>query len=125
MLYELKRGLLHHLLRFTIGSFYFQLKLLSTTRWVERHTALSDILAMYPYIKAALTRLSEPDHDTKTITEATGLLSCMSKPQFIVAFVISEHMLGYTKQLSIKLQGKQLGVQVGFNFLLLKSTFLG
>lgn len=62
-------------------------------------------MAMFEYVKKALELLSESEHDTKTITEASGLLSYMKKPEFIVAFAISEHMLGYTKQLSIKLQG--------------------
>lgn len=52
-----KKNLLLYLLRFT--SFYFQLKLLSTAQWVDRHTVLTDILAMYPDIKADISCLSD------------------------------------------------------------------
>lgn len=107
-----KENLLLYMLRFT--SFYFQLKLLSTAQWVDRHTVLTDILAMNPDIKADISCLSVHKRDTKTITEARSFRLCMGKREFIVAFVIYEHMLGYSKQLSITLQGKQLVGEVGF-----------
>ena len=88
--------------------------------WVERHTFLSDILVMYPYIKAALTRLSEPDHDTKTITEVTGLLSFMSQPQFIVAFIISEHILS---SIALSFKVSNWLRRQGFIIFFLKSSF--
>ena len=95
-----KENLLLYMLRFT--SFYFQLKLLSTAQWVDRHTVLTDILAMNPDIKADISCLSVHKRDTKTITEARSFQSCMGKREFIVAFVIYEHMLGYSKQLTTR-----------------------
>lgn len=63
-------------------------------------------MTMYKYVLTALEELSGQCHDTKTVSEASGLLSYLKQPEFLVAFVISEHMLGYTKQLSLKLQGE-------------------
>ena len=60
---------------------------------------------MYKPIGEALEKLSDSSQDTKTITEARGFQSYFSKPEAIAALIISEEMLKYTKQLSVKLQG--------------------
>lgn len=82
-----------------------QFKMLSDTRWVERHTNMSELLLIHPYVVKAISVMTGSTWDTKTIAEAQGLNTYLTQLSFIVPFVISEHMLGYTKQLSIKLQG--------------------
>ena len=77
------------------------------TRWVERHTNMTDLLEMYQPILATLETLStSTTSDNKTVSEAVGLRTFLMSDVCIAGLVISEHMLGYTKQLSIKLQGE-------------------
>ena len=68
---------------------------------------MSDLLEMYPYILDCLDELSRSVSDSNTLAEAQGLQHYLSSHQFVVALMISEHILGYTKQLSINLQGKE------------------
>lgn len=72
---------------------------------MERHTNLSELLSVYHLVKDAFKLMSGTEYDGKTISDAQSLLMYLEKAEFICAFVIAEHMLGYTKYLSIKLQG--------------------
>lgn len=89
-----------------------KVRLLCETRWVERHTTMNEIKLLHPYILSTLESMvsSSSEYDTKTITEASGLLRYLQSAPFIAAFVISEHMLGYTKTLSKRLQGSSISV---------------
>ena len=53
--------------------------------------------------------------DGNTISEAQGLLHKISSPGFIAAFKVNHHMFGYTKQLSILLQGSTMYVITAYN----------
>lgn len=79
------------------------MKLLCETRWVERHSTMHELKTIYPYVIKSLEAISVPNWDTKSITDASGLLRYLQSPQLVASFVISEHMLSYTKQLSKKL----------------------
>ena len=50
-----------------------------------------------------------------TISEAQGLLHKISSPSFIAAFKVNHHMFGYTKPLSILLQGSTMDVITAYN----------
>ena len=86
--------------------FDIQIKLLCETRWVERHTVMNDLLELYPYIMETLEVLQSAEHDSKTVTEASGLLTYLQSSRFLVSFMISTTMLSYTKTISQLLQGK-------------------
>lgn len=75
------------------------------TRWVERHTNISDLIELYPQIMETLSVLADSSSDNNTLTDAQGLKKYMSSHTFVAALVISDHLLGFTKQLSINLQG--------------------
>lgn len=73
---------------------------------MERHTNLTELMSMHKYVLESLDiMVTQQGFDSRTVADANGLRSCLTSAQFIAAFVISEHMLGYTKQLSLKLQG--------------------
>lgn len=86
------------------------MKLFSETRWVERHSTMAELKILYPHILRSLESMtvSTSDWDAKTATDAGGLLKYLKSSSFVAAFIITEHMLGYTYQLSKKLQGQLL-----------------
>lgn len=86
---------------------YSQVKLLCETRWVERHNTMREIKTLYPYLLQSLQSMIASEWDAKTVTEASGFVKYLRSSQFIATFTIAEHMLGYTKQLSVKLQGEK------------------
>ena len=107
-----------------------KLKLLSATRWVERHTAVSDFCSIYEaviYCLQVLSRAVEPpseeqskagvkepyemgQFDGKTVGEANGLLHALSSDSFLVALRCNLYMSGYLKPLSVLLQGSHLDI---------------
>ena len=73
-----------------------KLKLLCETRWVERHTALEDFHELYEPIMNCLARIATPQvvedepggikWDTKSSTEAAGLLNVLQSSELLIAF---------------------------------------
>lgn len=59
-----------------------------------------------PILTTLETVISSDGWDSKAKTEAQGLLSSITSSNFIVAFSVHFHLMGYTKQLSVSLQGK-------------------
>ncbi|XP_071835292.1 52 kDa repressor of the inhibitor of the protein kinase-like [Apostichopus japonicus] len=84
-----------------------KVKMLCETRWVERHTALQDLDDMFEAVIDCLASISSGDGnwDTKSVTEANGLLIHLTSPKLIVAFKVNLHFSGYLKSLSLLLQG--------------------
>lgn len=82
-----------------------KVKLLCETRWVERHTTFTELRTLHPYVIKALGSMKGTGFDAKTSSEASGLATYLQSPQFIASFIISDHMLGFTKTLSQMLQG--------------------
>lgn len=78
------------------------------TRWVERHTNMEDFIKMLNPIIMTLESIScnfDQIWDIKSITDAQGLLNNIQSSGFIAAFSSHYHLMGYTKQLSVNLQG--------------------
>ena len=94
-----------------------KIKTLCETRWVERHTALTDFYQMYEIIIHCLEAISiNADNRwvSKAVTEASGLLRALTSDSFIVTFQTNMYFFGYTKGLSILLQGSHLDVTAAF-----------
>lgn len=91
-----------------------KIKELCRTRWVERHEAFevfSDLfLPTYCCLEAIFYESSPSDWNRETRSEAQSLLLAMSQFSFVVALVLSQKILAYTKGLSIKLQGRYVDV---------------
>ena len=107
------------------------LKLLSATRWVERHIAISDFIKIYeatiyclevicgqspvPSIdQQSEARMAHPEEintfDAKSVMEANGLLRALSSDKFIVTLHCNAFVSGYLKGLSVLLQGSHLDI---------------
>lgn len=93
-----------------------KIKLLSDTRWVERHTCLNDFDILYEAIVATLETISskalqsETEWDSKAVTEANGLLHQLTSWPFIVTFRCAAYLFGFTKSLSTMLQGRSMDI---------------
>ena len=96
-----------------------KLKLLCDTRWVERHTALTDFVELYDAVVYCLQVIcgdvAHPEEaagkfDSKAVTEASGLLRSISSDEFIVSLQCSVFVSGYLKGLSVLLQGSHLDI---------------
>ena len=66
----------------------------------------------------------EPGWDSKSVTEAYGLLKRITDSQFIACLQTVLHFFGYTKGLSTKLQGSALDVVEGYEMVELLKTVL-
>ena len=92
--------------------------LLCDTRWVERHTFFADFSVLYePLLDALQAITSSAGYDTKAVTEANGLFHQITTSGFISAFVVCQYVLGFTKQLSIKLQSSQIDIAKAYRIL--------
>ena len=90
-----------------------KLKLLCETRWVEHHTALNDFKLIYEafvYTLESICTNIDKNWDAKSVTEANGLLHAITSDSFIVAFQTNYYFFGYTKGLSVLLQGSHLDI---------------
>ena len=66
----------------------------------------------------------EPGWDSKSVTEAYGLLKHITDSQFIACLQTVWHFFGYTKGLSTKLQGSALDVVEEYGMVELLKTVL-
>ena len=89
-----------------------KIKMLCETRWVERHTVLEDFDEMYAAILDCLDNIAsprqretDPNWDSKSITEGSGLYTAITAPAFIATFQSVRFLFGFTKDLSVLLQG--------------------
>ena len=91
-----------------------RMKLLSDTSWVERHTCLNDMDILYTSIEETLEIISsktlKSEWDSKSVTEANGLLSQLTSWPFIVTFRCAVYFFGFTKSLSSLLQGSSTDI---------------
>lgn len=86
-------------------------KTMCQTRWIERHTTLEDFKEMYPALCSCLEDIaSNRDRiwNAKAITEANGILHSITNPCFIAAFEVNFYIFGFTKHLSVLLQGSTM-----------------
>jgi hypothetical protein len=96
-----------------------KVKLLCETRWVERHTSLDEFEDTYEAVLECMTRICDPlsrkaSWDSKTLSEARGLLTSISTPGFLCAFACNRYLFGYTKSLSLLLQGSHQDVVTAY-----------
>ena len=90
-----------------------KLKELCRTRWVERHEAFqvfSDLFLPIFCCLVAIVYSSSSDWNRETCSDAQSLLLAMSQFSFMIALVLSQKILAYTKGLSVKLQGRYVDV---------------
>ena len=95
-----------------------KLKLLCETRWVERHIALFDFNRLYEAVVHCLESISMNTGrrwDSKSVTEAHGLLRAITSDSFLVAFQTNLYFFGYTKGLSQLLQGSHLDILTAYD----------
>ena len=86
----------------------FKAKLMCETRWVERHTVLAEFAQIYEPTLVCLEAIgsnSDGIWNSKSMTEANGLLRSICSDQFIAAFQTNLYSSGYSKVLSCLLQG--------------------
>ena len=89
-----------------------KLKELWQTRWVEQHVAFEVFLDLFLPTFSCLEAIahSTSDWNRETRTDAQSLLLALSQFPFMVALVLSQKILAYTKGLSVKLQGRYVDV---------------
>ncbi|XP_065199035.1 uncharacterized protein LOC135830743 [Sycon ciliatum] len=99
-----------------------KLKLLCETRWVERHTALTDFRELYPavvhclqVISGQVATASNVTYDGKSVTEANGLLRAVTSDAFLVALSCNIFLFGFTKCLSVLLQGSHIDILTAYS----------
>ena len=99
-----------------------KVKMLCETRWVERHTALTDFRELYPAVVHCLQVISgqaqaatEVTYDAKSVTEANGLLHAITSDSFIVSFACNIFLFGFTKCLSVLLQGSHMDILTAYS----------
>ncbi len=78
---------------------------LCRTRWVERHEAFQ---VFSDPIFCCFEAIPPTAWNRETRSDAHSFLLAMSQFSFIVALIYSQKVLGYTKGLSVKLQGLML-----------------
>ena len=90
-----------------------KIKPLCETRWVERHTAFEDLEGLYQFIVPFLDKVStneDRNWDPKSVNEGSGLLKQLTTAKFFVAFQVCRYLFGFTKALSLQLQGTDMEI---------------
>ena len=88
-------------------------KLLSVckTRWVERHEAFEVFIDLYKVIVSCLEAIKDStDWNRESRNDAQSYFLSLSSFSLIVALVVTKEVLGYTKGLSVKLQGRYVDI---------------
>ena len=86
-----------------------KLKELCGTQWVECHEAFQVFSDLFSSIFACLEAIAHSppaNWNRETRSDAQSFLLAMSQFPFIVSLVFSRKILGYTRGLSVKLQGR-------------------
>ena len=95
-----------------------KLKLLCETRWGEWHIALFDFNRLYEAVVHCLESISMNTGkrwDSKSVTEAHGLLRAITSDSLLVAFQTNLYFFEYTKGLSQLLQGSHLYILTAYD----------
>ena len=95
-----------------------KIKSVCKTRWVERHEAFEVFLDLYQPLVYCLEDIkdsacSEWNHDTRK--DAQSQFLALTRFPFIFSLVVTKEVLGYTKALSTKLQGRYIDVVRAYN----------
>ena len=81
------------------------------TRWVERHNAFEVFLDLFMPTLSCLEAIANgrpQDWNRETCSDAHSLFIAMYQFSFIVALILTQKVLSYTKGLSVKLQGRYM-----------------
>ena len=88
-----------------------KIKPMCETRWVEKHNCLGDFLELHEPLTECLEAITtESGWDAKARVEAGGLLSQITSSSFLCAFQSAVYIFGFTKTLSVLLQGSSMDV---------------
>ena len=102
-----------------------KVKVFCETRWIQRHVVLEEVQLLYePILQTLETITLEKGWDRKTIDLAHGLLKNITEPTFLVALNVCSYTLGFTKQLSLMLQGTAMDVIEAYKEIKLVKTKL-
>ena len=90
-----------------------KVKPLCETRWVERHTAFTDLSQLYESILNCLEAISLNNDlnnrfDPHSVSEASGLRKQLRSSSFIVCFQTCKYIYGYKKVYHSSYKGQQL-----------------
>jgi len=92
-------------------------KTFCATRWVEKHRVMEDLHWMYEPIVSTLQDVVKDGARTwesKVLAEAYGLLKVVCSSDFLAAFETVRYIFGFTKQLSLLLQGSSMDILAAF-----------
>ena len=70
------------------------------TRWTARVGILSTLIAKYKCVKQSLSDTLRESFDSDARLKAGSHLRTIQSSQFIVALVVTQHILSYTRPLS-------------------------
>ena len=88
------------------------------TRWVEKHLVLEDFDCMYEPLLDCLRNITLANGwDANSVLQASGLHENLTTALFIAAFHCTKRLFGFTRQLSICLQGSECDVFRGFELI--------
>jgi hypothetical protein len=94
-----------------------KVKVLCETRWVERHTNLEHFQELYEPMLDCLDAIGTNEDgiwDTKGMVEARGLHTAVLSAKLIAAFQTNLYFGGFTKALSILLQGSSQDILIAY-----------
>ena len=88
-----------------------KVKVFCETRWIERHVVLEEVQILYePLLQTLETITLHKGWERKSVDVANGLLKNIADSTFLVALNVCSYTLGFTKQLSVMLQGTTMDV---------------
>ena len=97
------------------GELRRKIKSVCKTRWVERHEALEVFLYLFQPLVCCFEELKDSTGwNRETRNDAQSFFLSLSRFPFIFSLVVTKEVLGYTKALSIKLQGQYVDVVRAF-----------
>ena len=94
-----------------------KLKSVCKTRWVERHEAFEVFLDLFIPVVCCLEDIKNAscdDWSQETRRDALSYFIALTQFPFIFALSVTKEVLGYTKALSVKLQGRYVDVVKAF-----------
>ena len=97
------------------------------TKWVEKTEIMQEFDEFYEALMRCFEYISSNksnEWDTKSISDAYGLLKRITDPTVIKAFQTVCYVFMFTKGLSEKLQGSSLDIVEGFNMIAHKRSLL-
>ena len=86
------------------------------TRFVERHDSFEVLCELYHVVERSLSDMAvDRSYNRETNHEANTLHFAITNFQFVVTLVTVKNLMGYTKALSVNLQGRAQDVIHAYN----------